>query len=147
MIVIGYQGIGKSTLKEANFKYLDLQSEDFYVNEKRDENWYKVYCKIAEGFSAQGYTVFVSSHKEVRDELKNSAEKVVLCYPSPAIKDEWIVRLRDRYKATTLEHDFRAYRNAEKHFDEDIADLMKSEHNSIVIDKPEYDLIKMIEEC
>ena len=63
MIVIGYQGVGKSTLKETNFKYLDLQSEDFYVNEKRDENWYKVYCKIAEGFSAQGYLFLDSFSK------------------------------------------------------------------------------------
>ena len=76
MIIIGYQGIGKSTLAKNSLKYIDLESGNFWINGERDEQWYKPYCNIANHLSAQGYTVFTSSHKEVREELKNSNEIV-----------------------------------------------------------------------
>ena len=69
MIIIGYQGIGKSTLANCNLNYVDLESSNFYIDGKRADDWYKPYCKIAEHLSQQGYYVFVSSHKVVRDEL------------------------------------------------------------------------------
>lgn len=56
MIFIGYQGIGKSTLAGYN-RYIDLESGNFWINGKRDENWYIPYCNIAEHLSEQGYRV------------------------------------------------------------------------------------------
>jgi len=35
MIVIGYQGIGKSTLSKTNDKYIDLESGNFFVDGTR----------------------------------------------------------------------------------------------------------------
>ena len=66
MIVIGYQGIGKSTLANKDLRFIDLESGNFWVDGKRADDWYKPYCQIAEHLSRQGYIVFTSSHEVVR---------------------------------------------------------------------------------
>ena len=66
MIVIGYQGIGKSTLAARNLKYIDLESSNFWFDDPetkqrvRHSNWYEMYFNVAEDLSRQGYVVFVS---------------------------------------------------------------------------------------
>ena len=75
MIVIGYQGIGKSTLAQKQFKYIDLESSALRRDGVRWHNWYEPYCLVAEWLSKQGYIVFVSSHKEVRDYLNEFCEE------------------------------------------------------------------------
>lgn len=123
MIIVGYQGIGKSTLAGIN-EFIDLESGNFWVDGTRPENWYKMYVKIAIHLSQQGYDVFTASHKVVRDELKKYNETVVVCYPSLELKDEWIKKLEERYNSTNLEKDFKAWKNAEQMYEENIKDLM-----------------------
>ena len=147
MIVIGYQGIGKSTLsKNIEMFSIDLESGNFWVNGKREENWYIVYCNIANSISNQGYIVCVSSHKVVRDFLKNSKEKIVLIFPSIELKDEWIKKLKNRYCETGLEKDYKAFKNALLYYDENIKELMESPFEKIIIDSMDYDLSKLIED-
>lgn len=122
MIIIGYQGIGKSTLAGRD-KCIDLESSNFWVNGKRAEDWYIPYCQIANHLSEQGYTVFVSSHSVVREELKKSQEKVIVICPNPNLKDEWIKKLEDRYLCTKLEKDYKAWKNAEDRYLENINEL------------------------
>ena len=56
MIAIGYQGIGKSTLcNKGSGRYIDLESGNFWVDGKRDDNWASIYANIAEHLSKQGY--------------------------------------------------------------------------------------------
>lgn len=88
MIIIGYQGIGKSTLSSICLKYIDLESSVFWIDGKRHDDWYIAYTQIAENLSRQGYVVFVSSHEVVRNALKNSKEKVICCVPAPYLKDQ-----------------------------------------------------------
>lgn len=109
MIIVGYQGIGKSTLAGKD-GFIDLESGNFWVDGIRPENWYKMYVKIAVHLSQQGYTVFTASHKVVRDELKRYNEKVVVCYPSLKLKEEWIKKLEERYNYTQLEKDFKVWK-------------------------------------
>ena len=52
MIVIGYQGIGKSSLAGRNNIFIDLESGNFWVDGKRADDWYKPYCQIAEHLSS-----------------------------------------------------------------------------------------------
>ena len=53
MIVIGYQGIGKSTLvKECN-SYIDFESSNFKINGERPEGWEQMYCEAALDLSRQ----------------------------------------------------------------------------------------------
>lgn len=144
MIVIGYQGIGKSTLASKDLKFIDLESSSFFVDGKRDDNWYKIYCNIAERLSKEGYTVFTSSHEVVRNELKKSSEKVICCVPAINLKDLWIIKLAKRYKESNLEKDYKAYMNAKCCYEENIKEIMDSGFKTIVITNMNYDLSKLI---
>ena len=139
MIIIGYQGIGKSTLA-GRFNTIDLESGNFLVDGKRADDWYIPYCKIANHLSEQGYTVFVSSHAVVREELKKSKEKVFVVCPSPELKYEWIDRLRTRWQQSGLTKDYKAYMNAIDRYEENIHELMNSGFTCSVIDEMNYSL-------
>lgn len=145
MIIIGYQGIGKSTLAKDSWKYIDLESGNFWINGERDEQWYKPYCNIANHLSAQGYTVFTSSHKEVREELKNSSEVVKIAFPALELKTDWLIRLTNRYNESMLEKDYKALMNASLHYEDNINDLMNEPFDKIIINNIDYNLRELIE--
>ena len=145
MIIIGYQGIGKSTLAKDSLKYIDLESGNFWINGERDEQWYKPYCNIANHLSAQGYTVFTSSHKEVREELKNSSEVVKIAFPALELKTDWLIRLTNRYNESMLEKDYKALINASLYYEDNIEDLMNEPFDKIIINNIDYNLEELIE--
>lgn len=145
MIIIGYQGIGKSTLANKNNNYIDLESSNFWYSGGRPENWHIYYCNIAEHLSKQGYNVFVSSHEAVRKRLKNSSEIVICVYPSIFLADQWIEKLRQRYNTTLLFKDYKAWKNAENRYHENISELMMCGIPHIEINSLNYDLKKIIE--
>lgn len=145
MIVIGYQGIGKSTLAKNNLKYIDLESSCFWINGKRYDDWYIAYTQMAENLSRQGRIVFVSSHEVVRNALKYSAEKVICCVPSPKLKIEWIHKLKERYEQTGLEKDYRAYMNAFDRYEENINEIIHSGFGTLIITDINYNLENLIE--
>lgn len=146
MIVIGYQGIGKSTLAKTDRKYLDLESSNFWVDGKRDENWYKVYCKQAINFSRQGYIVFTSSHQVARDyfkEIKDQEMIIVVC-PSFKLKNKWIKKLKDRYKESHLDKDYKAWKNAEDRYEENVLELHNDNFFVITISDIKYNLEELL---
>ena len=141
MIIIGYPGIGKSTLAGRDHKYVDLESSNFKINGEKSEDWYKVYCKVAEDLSKQGYIVFVSSHSVVREALKGSEEAVAVAYPVGTLEKRWITKLRDRYNKTNSEKDRMAYKRAKDHFNEDIVSLLNyPTHHHVCLTTMDYDL-------
>lgn len=156
MIIVGYQGIGKSTLANGEKNHwisenmlgkgiIDLESGSFWVNGKRDENWYKIYVNIAHHLSQQGHIVFVSSHKAVREELKKYPDYIRYAYPSLSLKDEWISKLKKRYDESGLDKDYKAWKNAETCYEENIKDLMNDGcKDPIEIKSMDYDLGLMI---
>ena len=117
MIYVGYQGIGKSSISGKN-NCIDLESGNFWIDGKRNDNWYKIYCNIAEHLSNQGYNVFMSSHKVIREELNKRNISFVTIYPSINLKEKWIERLKDRYNLTKKEKDYKALKNAEELYEE-----------------------------
>ena len=153
-IVVGYQGIGKSTLaRSGKGRYIDLESSSFSVRDGMTDNyvkingWEKIYCKIAEHLAEQGYTVFVSSHAEVRKILKESKCKVVAVVPHPDLGELWIEKLKKRYFDTELEKDRRAWLNAKDRYKENIMEIMNDFYNEgnivqrvFVIDNMDYRL-------
>ena len=145
MIIIGYQGIGKSTLANKNNKYIDLESGNFWHNGIRPENWDIYYCNIAEHLSKQGYNVFVSSHEVVRNRLKNSSEIVICIYPSILLADQWIKKLEQRYNQSHLEKDYKAWKNAEDKYHVNISELMMCGIPYIEINSLDYNLKNLIE--
>ena len=144
MIIIGYQGIGKSTTAKKSDKFIDLESSCFWYEGKRVTDWYIYYCQIAEDLSRQGYTVFVSSHAVVRDFLKSSKEKVIIICPSPMLKEPWCKKLQDRYEKDKSDKNYKAWKNAEDRFDENIKELLLSSFSKILICSMDYDLENLI---
>lgn len=145
-IIIGYQGIGKSTLAGKD-KFIDLESGNFWVDGKRAEDWYKPYCQIAEHLSAQGFTVFTSSHEVVRKQLRNSKEKVFVAFPSLELKDCWLEKLKLRWEETQLDKDYKAYMNALDRYEDNIKELMEEEFDKIIIDDENYSLMNKVLEA
>ena len=144
MIIVGYQGIGKSTLA-GKYDCIDLESGNFWVDGKRAEDWYKPYCQIANHLSEQGYTVFTSSHEVVRKELEKSKENVFVVFPSIHLRDEWMQKLKARYEATGLEKDFKALANAEDRHKENIAELMMGNLKFYEINDMNYSLKQIVD--
>lgn len=130
LIIIGYQGIGKSSLAGYN-NCIDLESGNFWIGDKRADDWYIPYCQITIDLANQGFTVFTSSHKVVYEYLstcplpENVGAVVVFC-PRRSMKDEWIEKLQKRYDRTGLEKDYKALMNAKDRFEENIVELCSS---------------------
>lgn len=149
MIIIGYPGIGKSTIAKNMANCIDLESSNFWIEEnnikKRIDNWQKAYVNVATDLSSQGNIVFVSSHYLVREELKNVKDEFIcVIYPSLDLRVGWIEKLRDRYEHTKLNKDLAAYNRVKDYYDEDIKDLMHSDFYKSPIDKIDYTLGKII---
>jgi len=147
MIIVGYQGIGKSTLAKNGNGFIDLESSNFFVNGVRQNDWYIPYCNIAMNLSEQGYTVFVSSHECVRNYLAFHADqaRLVIVCPSPRLKDQWIEKLEKRYQDTGLVKDYKAMMNAKDRYEENIKELMNTVGFEILqIDTMDYKLSDVI---
>ena len=138
MIYVGYQGIGKSSISGKN-NCIDLESGNFWVDDKRVDDWYKIYVNIAEHLSNQGYRVFMSSHKVVREELNSRGIEFTTICPSLTLKEQWLNKLQERFDKTRSTKDFKALKNAEEMYEENIKDLT-SERNTIIITDINYDL-------
>lgn len=134
MIVLGYQGIGKSSLARDRNGYVDLESGNFFVNGTRHDDWYMPYCRIAENLSMQGYDVFTSSHAVVREELRRiCATRKIIVVPALCLKEPWIEKLRVRWEHSGKDKDYRAYMNAADRYDANITELMSTEGFEIVV--------------
>lgn len=119
MIIMGYPGIGKSTYsRESNERVIDLESSLFNKD-------YEQYVRVALDLESQGYIVFVSSHIEVGELLKSAIKedpdlKVGVCYPIRDLRDQWLKKLKNRYKQTQLIKDMRAMKHCEEYYIADI---------------------------
>ena len=125
MIIIGYPGTGKTFASEFFKEAIDFDPRDFTDID------FGAYCKFAELLSRQGYIVMVTSHKEVRDILSNSDERVFVCYPSLESKEFIINDLKKRYMANKKEYNYKAYDRVLNHFEEDIEELANSGFDKI----------------
>lgn len=144
LICIGYQGIGKSSLGGED-NCIDLESGNFWIGDQRAKDWYIPYCQIALHLANQGFTVFTSSHKEVREYLstvplpENVAKVFIFC-PSRILKDGWLKRLEERFERTGLHKDYKALMNAKDRFDENIIELCNCGLPVIQPSAMDYDL-------
>ena len=147
LIVVGYQGIGKSTVAMAHTNHIDLESSNFFIDGKRDENWYKPYCNIAMHLRDQCNVVFLSSHAVVRDRLaENITGKQVIIYPALSLKKEWIKRLEDRFIEFPTDKNFKALSNAKDRYDENILELKHQPgFDKIEVNNVDYNLYKLLQ--
>jgi hypothetical protein len=144
-IIVGYQGIGKSSLGGTE-RYIDLESSSFFVSGQRDENWAVVYADIAWRLAEQGYDVFVSSHQAVRDMVRSCySVRRIIVYPAVELKDEWIKKLKRRYIISHLEKDYKALMNADDRYVENIKEMMAEfGFAQVAIEDMDYSLAELL---
>ena len=147
MIVIGYLGIGKSTLaRESLAGYIDLDSSTFNdVDGNKIQNWVTTYVNVAESLSRQGYVVFVSSHSDVVDAILKSDERAICVYPSIHLAEEWKTKLKKRYLTSKKEKDYRAWIRARDYYRTDISKLMMCGIPHAEINSMNYKLYDVID--
>ena len=146
MIIVGYQGIGKSTLAKKDLKYIDLESSNTFIDKKRPEGWEVIYVNFANCLSNQGYNVFISSHSIVRQELIMRNIKFISLFPSERLKKQWVKKLEDRYNETKLIKDFKALENAKNCFINNVRDIKKDSKVYCEITDMNYDLKEILKQ-
>lgn len=128
MIIIGFPGIGKSSVTRAyegntnTTGYIDLESSNFV----KDDNWVKEYCDLAIDLELQGYNVFVSSHKDVREYLADKQDifpDIVEVFPAKELRDMWLNRLESRYMKCKTDKNERALSYMCQNFDDAVDEM------------------------
>lgn len=127
LIVVAYQGMGKTTLSSNNELYLDLESSMY----PKVLGWEKKYVDDAvAAVEINGYSIcFMSSHKAVRDELVARGKRFIILYPM-VDKETMSKRLANRYFTDRTIKNASALANCVLDFENNIQDL-KSYNNSI----------------
>lgn len=137
-IISGFPCIGKSSISGSG-SIIDLESSMFFVNGKRPDNWVEMYINVAQDLAKQNFTVFVSSHKAVREEMSKRGISFISIFPSHSMKDVWAKRLNDRYEQDPTEKNKRAMVYILAHYDESIDDMTHDEQPFQIVNK-DYDL-------
>ena len=152
MIIIGYPGIGKTTLARKSRRYVDLESSLFMVNGKRVDDWYILYCNIAKDISRQGNDVFVSSHEDVVRTLELMSSvgdnlEVLSIVPEYSVDmmDKWVLRLKNRYEETQMEKDRRSYEYVKDNYQTSILSILRRNIYCEMINDLHYSLEAIIE--
>lgn len=144
-IIVGFPGVGKSSLKEMG--WIDLRSDCFWVDNEdkkiRPEGWYESFCNVAIDLADQGYDVLVPSHEAIRRYLKSKKQSYTVVYPDPSLKEAWIEKLKTRYEENPNWETLSAYDAVLDHWDDFMKDL-SSEESSIIIKDMGYSLYDMI---
>ena len=142
MIIIGYPGVGKTSLAGRYNQYIDLESSNWNSPDNtKPDMWWWSYGKVAEDLSRQGYRVFVSCHPSVQKYFEESNEYVMVLYPSSELKEEWIKRVADRYERDRSMKNLAALNNVELYYDKQIKSLDDSSfENKLVLKDMNYTL-------
>ena len=142
MIIIGYPGVGKTSLAGRYNQYIDLESSNWNgPDNTKPDMWWWSYGKVAEDLSRQGYRVFVSCHPSVQKYFEESNEYVMVLYPSLELKENWIKRVADRYDRDRSMKNLAALNNVELYYDNQIRLLDDSPFkNKLVLKDMNYTL-------
>lgn len=88
MIICGFPGTGKSTMAKFS-RWVDLESTPF------KKNWL-LYAEVAKHMSDNGYTVMISTHKEVLDALEQIEARYTVVIPPTTDKSTYLTRYATR---------------------------------------------------
>ena len=87
-----------------------------------------IYGNIADDLSRQGFIVFVSSHASVVNYIASiSHERKAIICPYLTLKEDWIDRLKNRYRQEPTDKNYKAFMNAVDRFDDDIKELLDTQ--------------------
>ena len=128
MIICGFPGVGKSSIARTLPGIVDLESTPF------NKNW-KIYANVIEHMDKNGYIVLVSSHKELREELRSKKLNYIYVKPKKELKKEYL----ERYKKRDNKKSF--IDQLDKNWDEYMKTLRGE--NTVELDSGEYLLDKL----
>lgn len=147
MIVCGYPGVGKSSIAGWH-NCIDLESSNFshcqWLLDDTNYFWEEHYVQVAEDLAKQGYTILLSTHPGVIENVKKIDKiPVVIFCPKVEMKAQWYERLKKRYIKTCTEKDYRAWTRAMKSmvtFESQIENLLSYDLPVIQPESIDYDL-------
>jgi len=119
-IICGFAGVGKSYLAKNVAGVVDLESTPF------KKNW-TTYVDVATHMQDNGYTVLLSCHKELRQELKRRNRDYVVVIPAKKDKQNYLHRYECRGNNQAFIDLF-----TEK-WDDFLDEILKEEKNVIVL--------------
>lgn len=90
MIICGFPGTGKSMMAKFS-RWVDLESTPF----SRRGQWL-LYAEVAKHMSDNGYTVMVSTHKEMLDALEQIETPYTVVIPHPTDFETYRIRYERR---------------------------------------------------
>jgi len=90
VIICGFPGTGKSMMAKFS-RWVDLESTPF----SRRGQWL-LYAEVAKHMSDNGYTVMVSTHKEMLDALEQIEAHYTIVIPSLSDLDTYLLRYNQR---------------------------------------------------
>ncbi len=88
MIICGFPGTGKTMMARLS-NWVDLESTPF------EKDWWR-YAKVAKHMSDNGYTVMVSTHRELLERLEQMEVSYTVVVPPVSDKDIYINRYKQR---------------------------------------------------
>jgi len=137
MIILGYPGIGKTTLALSQKDIIDLNYTPFKSDSEYDA-WETLYCQVAMSLAKSDKTVFVSCHDEVQSELNTEPYKKIRKYiivPHISLKESWLKRITSpyykRYGVDEDQHQ-RMVERVRKYFEVDIKHLASNEDFTMI---------------
>ena len=92
MIICGFPGTGKTTMAKFS-RWVDLESTPFR------KNW-RLYAEVAKHMSDQGYTVMISTHSELLDELEQLETRYTVVIPDVTDVQTYMHRFERRGNST-----------------------------------------------
>ena len=147
LIICGFPGVGKSSVG-GWWNCVDLESSYFSQRWDGEQSiiaktreviwgssdadlellkyptWVEVYCTIGMSLAHQGFTVLMSTHKDVVSFLRQTCGGLVVIFsPTLEMKDQWLNRLYERYSKSGSAKDERAFRACNEDWEGKIADL------------------------
>lgn len=161
MIIMGFPGIGKTTLcqksEQIGHKWhkqlIDLESSVFLHTDKEEitEEQAKKYVQLALHLSRHGYHVFISTHPIVYETVEKLIAKpyeALAIYPDLSLKKEWLQRLEDRYMQTRHSKDLRAWSTMVNIYDDAVSKLNSPDYRFMcrVITSMDYNLATILDD-
>ena len=150
LIICGYPGVGKSSIAGWN-NCIDLESSWFSYDKQGnriypEEEWVENYCSMAINLASQGYTVLVSTHQAVINQLRESKwilvrdrVRVVIFVPRSDMKKAWVERLVNRYLESDEDVDLRAFVGGIQYWESKMATIRRSDFPVYCPDSIDYD--------
>lgn len=128
MIVLGYMGVGKSTLGGKG-KFIDLDYGDFILRGGvmlRD--WEQIYVNVGISLSHQGGVVLMCTDSGVRCELKDRGEPYVVVYPASSLREVWCERLDRMMEKEVRDIVKWDIRRGRSYYVSEVSELSREEH-------------------